>query len=164
MSESIFTVYQQTKKQILWTILGLVLVILSAVVLFIGNDRYMWIGVMGVLVFGLIELVLIRQLFAGERMLVLTPDGLYDYTHFANLQEIVIPWDAITAIELVEQQASYLQLTLDQTVLSVKLQRLLDQVTNAPEHCAIISLASAKYLSNQEIYEHVTQYWQTYRT
>lgn len=165
MPKETFTVYQSSKKQLWLSFLGLIMLLLSTVVLFIGDNRYMWIGLIGIIFFGLAEFVIIQQLFIGEKLLILTPEGLYDHSNPFSMQEVVISWDSIQNIEtetLMGQELIKLQ--LDETMVTTKVRTLLQQVNEGLGFGTIaISVQHAKYLSTQEIYGKLQEYWMRYR-
>ena len=165
MTEETFPVYQSSKKQLWLSFLGLIMLLLSTVVLFIGDNRYMWIGLIGIIFFGLAEFVIIQQLFIGEKLLILTPDGLYDHSNPFAMQEVVISWDSIQKIELETLMGQALiKLQLDETMVTTKVRTLLQQVNEGLGFGTItISVQHAKYLSTQEIYEKLQEYWVRYR-
>lgn len=101
--ENEYVVYQSKIKQIWLSLLGLVMVFLSFFILIIGivgtQFVFIGIGVIGFLFFGACELYIVRQVFLGKKLVVLSKNGFYDYSSALATKNKMVPWKLVDKIE-----------------------------------------------------------------
>lgn len=103
--EKEYVVYQSKGKQLGLSLLGLFMVLMSIFVFIAGimEARGLWlftgIGLIGLLFFGLCELYIIKQLFVGKKLVVVTPEGFYDFSSATSTKDQMIPWNQVARIE-----------------------------------------------------------------
>lgn len=101
--EKEFVVYQSKSKQIGLVFLGMLMVLASFFILIAGiiETKYvlMLIGIIGFLFFGACELFIVRQVFLGKKLVVLTDAGFYDYSSALATKDKLILWEEIEKIE-----------------------------------------------------------------
>ncbi|MDU5511628.1 STM3941 family protein [Enterococcus gilvus] len=101
--EKEFVVYQSKSKQIGLALLGILMVLASFFILIAGivETQYvlMAVGIIGFLFFGACELFIIKQVFLGKKLVVLTDAGFYDYSSALATKDKLILWKEIDKIE-----------------------------------------------------------------
>lgn len=101
--EKEFVVYQSKSKQIGLSFLGILMVLASFFILIAGivETKYLFmiIGIIGFLFFGACELYIVRQVFLGKKLVVLTDAGFYDYSSALATKDQLIMWEEIDKIE-----------------------------------------------------------------
>lgn len=101
--EKEFVVYQSKSKQIGLSVLGMLMVLASLFIFIAGiaETQYilMAIGIVGFLFFGACELFIVRQVFLGKKLIVLTNEGFYDYSSALATKDRLILWEEIDQIE-----------------------------------------------------------------
>jgi len=101
--EKEFVVYQSKSKQIGLSFLGILMVFASFFILVAGiiETKYilMLIGIIGFLFFGACELFIVRQVFLGKKLVVLTDAGFYDYSSALATKDQLVLWEEIDKIE-----------------------------------------------------------------
>ena len=111
--EEIFVVYQSKMKQVGLVFLGMMMVLASLIILFIGKPLFTVFGIIGLLFFGYAEYYLIKQLIVGKKLVVLTEAGFYDYSSALATKEMLISWEEVSHVEETEM--------VNQTFVSVYL-------------------------------------------
>ncbi|MGG5330906.1 STM3941 family protein [Enterococcus sp. AZ163] len=98
-----YIVYQSKIKQIGLSFLGLLMVTVCLFVLLAGvvETQYLMIGIglIGGLFFGACEIFILKQVFVGKKLVVLTSEGFYDYSSALATKDRLIPWSGIEKIE-----------------------------------------------------------------
>lgn len=98
-----YVVYQSKWKQLGLSLVGVLMTLASLFVLVGGLTERQYVaalvGLVGLLFFGFCTVVIIRQLFVGKQLVVLTDDGFFDYTSATATKDLLIPWDQIEKIE-----------------------------------------------------------------
>lgn len=98
-----YVVYQSKWKQLGLSLVGVLMTLAGLFVLVGGLTERQYVaalvGLVGLLFFGFCTVVIIRQLFVGKQLVVLTDDGFFDYTSATATKDLLIPWDQIEKIE-----------------------------------------------------------------
>ncbi|MBO0453695.1 STM3941 family protein [Candidatus Enterococcus murrayae] len=101
--EKEFVVYQSKRKQIGLSLLGLFMVLMSLFIFLAGaaDKQYlvMIVGVIGCVFFGACEVFIIKQVFKGKELVVLTVEGFYDYSSALATKKSLIHWSDVRTIE-----------------------------------------------------------------
>lgn len=162
--EERFVVYQSKMKQVGLVILALIMVLASFFILFIGKPVFILVGVVGTLFFGYAAFYLMKQLFAGKKLVVLTEQGFYDYSSALATKERLIPWDEVAHIEevgIVNQDFVSIYLKHPEQVLTnlSKVQRAGIKANVKMGFGEInITLQSAKKFTNEALIEEMLLY------
>lgn len=98
-----YVVYQSKWKQLGLSLVGVLMTLAGLFVLVGGLTERQYVaalvGLVGLLFFGFCTVVIIRQLFVGKQLVVLTDEGFFDYTSATATKDLLIPWDQIEKIE-----------------------------------------------------------------
>lgn len=98
-----YVVYQSKWKQFGLSLVGVLMTLAGLFVLVGGLTERQYVdalvGLVGLLFFGFCTVVIIRQLFVGKQLVVLTDEGFFDYTSATATRDLLIPWDQIEKIE-----------------------------------------------------------------
>lgn len=98
-----YVVYQSKWKQLGLSLVGVLMTLAGLFVLVGGLTERQYVaalvGLIGLLFFGFCTVVIIRQLFVGKQLVVLTDEGFFDYTSATATKDLLIPWDQIEKIE-----------------------------------------------------------------
>lgn len=98
-----YVVYQSKWKQFRLSLLGVLMTLASLFVLIGGLNKRRYIvvlvGLIGLLFFSFCTLLIIRQLFVGKQLVVLTNDGFFDYSSMTSTKDLLIPWHQVQRIE-----------------------------------------------------------------
>lgn len=98
-----YVVYQSKWKQLGLSPVGVLMTLAGLFVLVGGLTERQYVaalvGLVGLLFFGFCTVVIIRQLFVGKQLVVLTDEGFFDYTSATATKDLLIPWDQIEKIE-----------------------------------------------------------------
>lgn len=101
--EKEYVVYQSKSKQIGLSLMGLLMVLVSLVLLLVGvTESEYWIlgiGIIGFLFFGACEIYIIKQVFLGKKLVVLSSLGFNDYSSALATKDKVILWNDVKKIE-----------------------------------------------------------------
>ncbi|MEY8258109.1 STM3941 family protein [Erysipelotrichaceae bacterium 66-17] len=96
-------VYQSKLKQAGLSVLGIFMVFMSLMVFLGGVIETNWlmliIGLIALVFFGFCEFYIVKQLFHGKKLVVLTEKGFYDYSTATATKDRLIPWNEIAQIE-----------------------------------------------------------------
>lgn len=101
-----YIVYKSRLKQIAIVLGGGLMVAASIVVLVVGWRRgradYLFGGAIGLLFFGFAEIFAIQMIFIGNKLLVVTNEGFYDFSSAIATKKLLIPWESIKEIKQTE--------------------------------------------------------------
>lgn len=163
-----YVIYQSKIKQIGLSLLGLLMVVVCLFVLLAGvtETRYLMIGIgiIGSLFFGACEIFILKQVFIGKKLVVLTKQGFYDYSSALATKDRLIPWDNIKQIEnksMTGQTFVSVYLKKPDSVLS-QLSTLQKKAINANAAMGFgeinINLQSAKNCTCDDLLSRMNQY------
>ncbi|MGX2945856.1 STM3941 family protein [Enterococcus alishanensis] len=163
-----YVVYQSKVKQIGLSLLGILMVFMSFFILIIGimEARYLFmgIGIVGFLFFGACEIYIVRQVFLGKKLVVLTKMGFYDYSSALATKDIMISWELVDRIEkksMVNQSFVSVYLKDPEKVLS-KLSSMQRKAIAANVKLGFgevnITLQSAKQCTDEQLIEKMNSF------
>lgn len=166
--EKEYVVYQNKWKQTGLSLLGILMTLSSLLVFLAGVADTQWlfiiIGLIGSLFFGWCEVYIIKELFRGKKLVILTNEGFYDYSSALATKGKLVPWNQVRIIEnqsIVGQSFVSVSLKDPESFLSElsALQRKLIAANVKMGFGEInITLQSAKKCTNDQLIEKMNQF------
>lgn len=161
-------IYQRKSKQIGLSLLGLMMVLASLLSLFLtlSEKRYLiaLIGLTGLVFFGFCEIFIIKQIFTGKEIVVLTSEGFFDYSSALATKKMLIRWSDVYKIEnksMLNQQFVSVYLK-DSEAFLAKLSNIQRRAIQANLKLGFgeinITLQTAKNCTNPQLIEKMNAY------
>lgn len=104
--ENEYIVYQSRLRIVGKLLLGVFMILLFLFAFFVGVLEQQWlplvISIIGFIFFGYFEIYIIKQLFVGRKLVVLTVEGFYDFSSVISPKNQLIPWSQVAKIEKID--------------------------------------------------------------